>query len=116
MKTIFQQMTKTPDYLFRSICLYGVNDEGSKYQQEDSSRTEQLLLVVTLLMDDGEQQKVNDLVGRGYTSRSARKKKKSYVTLRQFNYQLWIYIRRVFMGRILLLVCAINNTFKISKK
>ena len=76
MKTTFQQMTKTPDRLFRSIGLYGENDEeGLMYQQEDHSRTEQLLLVVTLI-DDGEQQKVNDLVGRGYTSRIARKKRR----------------------------------------
>ena len=69
-------MTKTPDYLFRSIGLYGENEQGSKYQQEDSSRTEQLLLIVTLLMDDGEQQKVNYLVARGYTSHSARTKRR----------------------------------------
>lgn len=77
MKTVFQKLKKRPQQLIRSIGRHGGNDEeGEKYQQEDNGKSKELLLVVALLMEDGEQQEVNDLVGRGYANGSARKKRR----------------------------------------
>ena len=76
MKTIFQQLKKRPQQLIRSIGRHGGEDEeGEKYQQEDSGRSKELLLVVTLLTEDGEEE-INNLVGRGYSGPTVRKRRR----------------------------------------